>query len=112
VQKSGSLDDTDRETFLELLSSVVARFTWLCSAYCLMGNHYHLLIGTPEGNLAKGMRQLNGVYTQSFNRRHKRVGHLFQGRYKAVVVDKDPYLLSLCRYAVLNPVRVGLSSEA
>ena len=108
MQKSGFLDDTDRETFLELLSSVVARLTWLCSAYCLMGNHYHLLIGTPEGNLAKGMRQLNGVYTQSFNRRHKRVGHLFQGRYKAVVVDKDPYLLSLCRYAVLNPVRVGL----
>jgi hypothetical protein len=73
-----------------------------------MGNHYHLLIGTPEGNLAKGMRQLHGVYTQSFNRRHKWVGHLFQGRYKAVVVDKDPYLLSLYRYVVLNPVRVGL----
>ena len=102
------LDDSDREFFLELVSSVVARFNWLCHAYCLMGNHYHLLIETPEGNLSRGMRQLNGVYTQLFNRRHKRVGHLFQGRYKALVVDKDAYLLSLCRYVVLNPVRVGL----
>jgi putative transposase len=73
-----------------------------------MGNHYHLLTETPEGNLSRGMKQLHGVYTQLFNRRHKRVGHLFQGRYKALVVDKDAYLLSLCRYVVLNPVRMGL----
>jgi len=73
-----------------------------------MENHYHLLIETPEGNLSKGMRELNGVYTQWFNQRHKRVGHLFQGRYKAILVEKDAHLLSLCRYVVLNPVRSGL----
>lgn len=70
-----------------------------------MDNHYHLVIETPDGSLAKGMRQLNGVYTQSYNRRHRRVGHLLQGRYKAIVVDKDEYLLEVCRYVVLNPVR-------
>ena len=100
-------DDKDRETFLELLVSVVKRYRWLCHAYCLMGNHYHLLIETPEGNLSQGMRQLNGIYTQHFNRRHGRVGHAFQGRFKAIVVDRDSYLLELCRYVVLNPVRAG-----
>ena len=105
------LDDTDRESFLELVSSVVARFNWLCHAYCLMGNHYHLLTETPEGNLSRGMKQLHGVYTQLFNRRHKRVGHLFQGRYKALLVEKDAYLLSLCRYVVLNPLRMGLMQK-
>src|SRR6266567_4595728 len=82
-------DDTDREMFLNILGQVVMRFNWLCHAYCLMGNHYHLLIETPEGNLSQGMRQLNGIYTQSFNRRHKRVGHLFQGRFKAIVIEKE-----------------------
>jgi hypothetical protein len=72
-----------------------------------MDNHYHLLIETPEGNLSIGMRQLNGVYTQSFNRRHRRVGHLFQGRFKAILVQKDSHLLEACRYVVLNPVRAG-----
>ena len=71
-------------------------------------NHYHLIIETPEGNLSRGMRQLNGVYTQHFNRRHKTVGHVFQGRYKAIIGDKESYLLSLCRYVVLNPVRIGV----
>ena len=70
-----------------------------------MGNHYHLIIETLDGNLSKGMRQLNGVYTQASNRRHKRSGHLFQGRYKAILVDKESYLLELARYVVLNPVR-------
>ena len=65
-------DDKDRETFLELLGSVVSRYGWICHAYCLMGNHYHLLIETPDGNLSQGMRQLNGIYTQHFNRRHGR----------------------------------------
>jgi hypothetical protein len=73
-----------------------------------MKNHYHLLIETPKGKLSKGMRELNGVYTQGFNQRYRRVGHLFQGRYKAIIVEKDNHLLSLCRYVVLNPVRVGL----
>jgi REP element-mobilizing transposase RayT len=102
------IDDEDRGSFLDLLSIVVERFNWLCHAYCLMGNHYHLLIETPNGNLSKGMRELNGVCTQGFNQRYRRVGHLFQGRYKAILVEKDNHLLSLCRYVVLNPVRVGL----
>ncbi|MEK7817637.1 MAG: transposase, partial [Actinomycetota bacterium] len=84
---------------------------WLCHAYCLMGNHYHLMIETPEGNLSQGMRQLNGVYTQAFNRRHGRVGHVLQGRFKAILVDKDSYLLELCRYIVLNPVRAKMVKQ-
>jgi putative transposase len=99
------LDDTDRAMFLGVLAEVINRFDWHCHAYCLMGNHYHLLIETPEPNLSKGMRQLNGVYTQRFNRRHGRVGHVFQGRYKAILVERDSYLKELARYVVLNPVR-------
>ena len=102
------LDDGGKKEFLAVLNSTVERFNWLCHAYCLMDNHYHLMIETPEGNLSRGMRQLNGVYTQLFNKRHKRVGHLFQGRYKSILVDKEKYLLALCRYIVLNPVRAGL----
>ena len=77
-----------------------------------MGNHYHLLIETPDGNLSKGMRQLNGVYTQRFNRKHKRVGHVFQGRYKAILVQKDSYLHKFARYIVLNPVRAEMVRSA
>jgi putative transposase len=102
------VDDTDRDCFLAVVGQVLDRFAWRCHAYCLMGNHYHLLIETPEANLARGMRQLNGVYTQRFNRQHGRVGHVFQGRYKAIVVQKDKHLLELCRYVVLNPVRAGV----
>ena len=98
-------DDTDRELFLDVLSHVTDRFNWLCHAYCLMDNHYHLVIETPDGNLSKGMRQLNGVYTQAFNRRYNRVGHLFQGRFKGILVQKDSHFLEVCRYVVLNPVR-------
>jgi len=100
-------DDQDRQAFLLTLEQVVTQFNWLCYAWCLMDNHYHLLIQTPDGNLSKGMRQLNGVTTQTSNRRHRRVGHLFQGRFKAILVDKDAYLLELSRYIVLNPVRAG-----
>jgi len=99
------LDAEDRRLYLELLGKEVTQQGWRCYAYCLMDNHYHLLIETPEPNLVAGMRRLNGVYTQVFNRRQRRVGHLFQGRYKAIVVDKDAYLRELCRYIVLNPVR-------
>lgn len=101
-------DDEGRKVFLELLGFIVDRFNWLCHAYCLMDNHYHLLIETQDGNLSLGMRQLNGIYTQRFNKRHGRVGHLFQGRFKAILVDRENYLLELCRYVVLNPVRAGM----
>lgn len=105
-------DDRDRIAFLQILARAVERFSWLVHAYCLMGNHYHLLIETPEANLSKGMRHLNGVYTQAGNCRHQRVGHLFQGRYKAILVQKHVHLLELCRYIVLNPVRAQMVQQA
>ena len=101
-------DDRDRANFLDIFTEIVKRYNWFCHAYCLMSNHYHLIIETPEANLSSGMRQLNGIYTQRFNKRHELVGHVFQGRYKAIMVDKDNYLLELCRYVVLNPVRAKL----
>lgn len=105
-------DDEDRERFLGVLAEAVARFNWRCHTSCLMTNHYHLLIETPEGNLSKGMRQLNGVYTQASNRRDGRTGHPFQGRFKGILVDKDSYLLELRRYVVLNPARAGMVRRA
>jgi len=104
--------DTDRASFVTVMSDVCERYNWVYHAYCLMDNHYHLLVETPEANLAKGMRQLNGEYTQTFNRAHRRVGHVFQGRYKAILIDKDSYLLELARYIVLNPVRAGMVRSA
>lgn len=106
------LEDGDKELFLGVLVDVRNRFNWRVHAYCLMGNHYHLLIETQDGNLSKGMRQLNGVYSQSFNRIHGRVGHVFQGRYKAIMVQKEAYLLELARYIVLNPVRARMVRSA
>lgn len=100
------LSEADRELFLEILNRVVLRYGWICHAYCLMPNHYHLLVETPRANLSIGMLQLNGLFTQTFNRRHHRLGHLFQGRFKAILVEKESYLLELCRYIVLNPLRV------
>ena len=100
--------DEDRVAWLETLAEVCRRFNWVCHAYCQMTNHYHVLIETPDANLSKGMRQLNGVYTQRVNRTHGRVGHVFQGRFKAVLVDKDNYLLELSRYVVLNPLRAKM----
>lgn len=101
-------NESDFELFLNVLNDVCKQYNWTIHAYCLMNNHYHLLLETPDGNLSKGMRQLNGVFTQSINRKHTRVGHLFQGRYKSILVDKDAYLLELCRYIVLNPVRAKM----
>lgn len=105
------LDDTDRQQFLRLLGHEVGQQQWRCYVYCLMGNHYHLLIETPEPNLSCGLRRLHGTYTQWFNRRHRRVGHLLQGRFKSLLVEKDAYLLELCRYVVCNPVRACLVSS-
>src|ERR1043166_9032286 len=99
---------SDRQIFLDVLENVVERYRWLCHAYCLMSNHYHLLIETLEANLSRGMRQLNGVYTQCYNRRHGRVGHLFQGRFKAVLVQRNRHLLEVVRYIVLNPVEARI----
>jgi len=100
------LIDADREVFLEVLGDTVERFGWICHAYCLMSTHYHLLVETPEANLSRGMRHLNGVYTQAFNRGHMRTGHVLEGRFKAILVEKESHLLELARYVVLNPVRV------
>jgi putative transposase len=105
-------DDRDRREFLMILEDVVRRYNWLCHAFCLMDNHYHLLVETVDGNLSLGMRHLNGVYTQAFNRRHHRVGHVFQGRFTSVLVEQESYLLELCRYVVLNPVRAGIVKHA
>jgi REP element-mobilizing transposase RayT len=98
----------DYETFLAILALVVARYRWRCHTYCLLGNHYHLLLETLDANLALGMRQLNGSYAQAFNRRRGRVGHVFQGRYGAILVETERHLLQLSRYVVLNPIRAGL----
>jgi putative transposase len=105
-------DDADRRGFLEILARAVDRYNWLCHAYCLMDNHYHLLIETVDPTLSAGMRHLNGVYTQATNRRHVRTGHLLQGRYKAILVEKDAHLLELARYIVLNPVRARMARSS
>ncbi len=106
------LTDDDRNAYLDILGKVCERYNWIVHAYCLMDNHYHLLIETLDSNLSKGMRQLNGVYTQHFNRTHRRVGHVYQGRYKAIIVQKEVYLLELARYVVLNPVRARMVRAA
>lgn len=101
-------DDVDRRVWLEVMALVCARFHFIVHSFCQMTNHFHVMLETPEGNLAQGMRQLNGIYSQAVNRRHGLVGHLFQGRYKAILVQKEAHLLELSRYVVLNPVRAGL----
>ena len=108
ARESIFLDKGDRIRFLEVIADVVERYGWVCHAYCLMSNHYHLLIETPDAGLSHGMQLLNGVYTQWFNHHHRRVGHLLQGRFKAILVEKESYLLELVRYVVLNPVRAKM----
>lgn len=98
-------DAEDRTFFLDTLARVAKRFHWICHAYCLMDNHYHLVIETLEGKLSIGMRQLNGIYTQHFNLRHGFEGPVMQGRFKAILVERDSFLLEMCRYVVLNPLR-------
>jgi REP element-mobilizing transposase RayT len=106
------LGNGDRRHFMDLLTKEVGQQHWLLYAWCLMDNHYHLLFETPEPNLVAGMRRLNQVYTQSFNRRNERVGHLLQGRYKSILVEKESHLLELTRYVVLNPVRARVVETA
>src|ERR1700682_2543332 len=101
-------DDEDRKSFLKIFRTVAADQGWLVHAYCLIGNHYHLLLETRAANLSLGMRSLNSRYGQKFNRRHGRSGHVLEGRYKAILVQKESHLLELHRYVVLNPVRARL----
>lgn len=89
------LDDTDRAFWIQALADVCVRFHFVIHSFCQMGNHFHLLLETEEANLSQGMRQLNGRYSQYFNRRHDMVGHVFQGRYQAFLVQKESYLLEL-----------------
>ena len=100
------------ERFMEILADVVARLGWQLYGYCLMPNHYHLLVETPQANLGDGMKRLNGIYTQWYNARTASYGHLLQGRYRAILVDRDSYLLELVRYIALNPVRAGIAERA
>ena len=101
-------DEAARACLLEVLGQALERFDASCFAYCLMGNHYHFVVQTRRANLSRLMRHVNGVYTQRHNRHHGQVGHLFQGRFKAIVVDRDAYFLEVCRYVDLNPVRAKL----
>jgi len=101
-------DDEDRHAFLLAVGQAMERFDAVVLAYCLMDNHYHLVIHTRAGNLSRLMQRLNGGYTQTYNRRHDKVGHLFQGRFKGILVDKDAYLLEVCRYVDLNPLRARM----
>lgn len=101
----------DRDQFLSYLESAVERYGVVIHAWCLMSNHYHLLLETPDGNLSQIMRHINGAYTTYFNVKRKRAGHLFQGRYKAILVDADAYAAELSRYLHLNPVRAGMVNK-
>ena len=105
------LDDADRLALLDVIGRAMERFDAAMLAFCLMGNHYHFVLRTRRANLSQVMRHINGVYTQAFNRRHGKVGHVFQGRFKAILVDSDSYLVSVCRYVELNPVRAGLVDD-
>ena len=105
------MDAGDRLALLRVVDQALHRFEARMLAYCLMGNHYHFVLQTGQANLSRVMRQINGVYTQAFNARHGLVGHLFQGRFKAILVDRDAYLLEVCRYVELNPVRAGMVTQ-
>ena len=102
------LSDDDRADFIDVFAAVVSDYSWICYAYCLMGNHYHLLIETPEANVSEGMQRLNGNYCRVFNKKHGRVGHVLQGRYLSSLVENEKYFLVLIRYILLNPVSEGL----
>jgi len=105
------LNDADRRDFLDRFARTIGRREWICLGYCLMPNHFHLLIQTPRPNLSAGMQSMNGSYAQAFNRRHDRGGHVFQGRFHAAVVQRDDHLLAAVRYVVMNPVAAGMCSD-
>ena len=104
-------DDSDRLEFLRLLAEVVARFAWRCHAFCLMDNHYHLVVETSRADLSRGVKRLNGVYAQRFNRRHVRRGHLFGDRFWSSLIASEEHLRSACVYVVWNAVRAGLAAS-
>ena len=101
----------DRQRYLRFLVEISKRFDWICLAYCLMTNHVHLLVETPEGNLAEGIQALHGTYAQKFNWRHERVGHLFQGRYGETRITSDAHLYTATMYIARNPVEAGLCAN-
>jgi REP element-mobilizing transposase RayT len=104
--------ETDYRRFLALLGAVIESFGWRCHTYCLMPNHFHLILETPEPNISEGMQRLNGTYAQWFNLRYGYDGHLFQGRFFSELIESTYHLLELARYVVLNPVRAGLCKDA
>lgn len=110
-QKDVFKNQRDREKFLEYLASATERYGAVIHAYCLLSNHYHLLLETPAGNLSQIMRHINGAYTTYFNVKRKRFGHLFQGRFKAILIEADEYATGLSRYIHLNPVRAGMAER-
>ena len=105
------IDKEDYQAFIQVLIESTDMWNLRVSAYCLMSNHYHLLVQTPAANISRCMRHINGVYTQRYNRRHRCDGQLFRGRYKSILVSGDSYLLQLVRYIHKNPVKAGIVSE-
>jgi putative transposase len=106
------VDDEDRVLFLRLLAESAASFAWRCHVFCLMSNHYHLVVETLRDRLSAGLQRLNGVYAQRFNLRHKRTGHLFGDRFHAWLLDDEDHFRETCRYVLRNPVRAGLCRTA
>ena len=107
-QKDIFRDDEDRRKFLALVEEAAERFHWIVHVYTLMDNHYHMMFETPEKTLSRGMQRVNGDYARYFNKKYKRRGHLFQGRFHSVLVEKQEHLVELSSYIVLNPVRAGM----
>jgi REP element-mobilizing transposase RayT len=105
------VDDVDRRMFMAFLAQSVNRCRWTCMAYCLMSNHFHLLIRLSEANLSRGMHRLNGVYARRFNERHGHTGHLFEARFTSAAIETEEHLFGALGYIVLNPVRAGICRD-
>src|SRR6187402_2242936 len=105
------VDEVDRHKFLKLLAHVIQRYALLCHAYCEMTNHYHLAVTTTEANLSRAVQRLNSHYAQWWNWRHERIGHVFQSRFNSQLIQEDAYLVNVCRYIILNPVRAGMAGS-